>query len=204
MKTFTYTLAVLLLAGTSEAAVDLFPSSPSPTPTASNQQSVSESTPSATPSKFKPRKVIFKAEDGIETDGKLEQSMTKKAVQTIRWSGNPNPKEAADEDFDAIWKYCDKLKVAMIPALVTVACLDGNHPKGDEYEQEIDDQISVHAKSSNSWQHFDDNGKLVAPSRYEDTGYELDANAPSGVDKVGQPLQLDPALYRASFRIWIR
>jgi hypothetical protein len=137
---------------------------PIATPTPNNLRAASDTTAlsaSATPSKFKPRKVTFKAEDGVEDDGELEQSMANKAVQEIRWSGNPNPKEAADEDFTAIFDYCGKIKIDLVGTLITIACDDGNHPNGTEYKTEIDSMSFGCAQYMHGWKYFDTNGKLV-------------------------------------------
>jgi hypothetical protein len=194
IKTLLTAFASLIIASTAKAGVNLFPDSDhhemkSPSPTAENNlRPAGDTTPTpklAAPSKYKPRKVTFKAEDGVEDCGKLEQSMAKKAVQQIRWSGNPTPKEAADEDFTAIFDYCGKTKIDMVATLITIATEDGNHPGEREYTSEMDDVSLGCEKNEHGWQHFDEQGKLIAAVQSEDTGYELDEHPPSGVDKPG-------------------
>jgi hypothetical protein len=63
---------------------------------------------------------------------KEELSTIKKAINTIPWSRNSNPKEAANEDYAAILKECDKSSVHdLLTDLITEAVSNDYRPNNE-------------------------------------------------------------------------
>jgi hypothetical protein len=85
-----------------------------------------------------------------------ELSAIQKAIQAIRWSRNSNPKAAANEDYAAIVKECEKSSVPnLLPDLITEAVSNDYQPNNEAanvaYSTELNSDLenADHSESSN-------------------------------------------------------
>ena len=96
-------------------------STPEPTPTP---------TPVSTPTPLKSRVVKHQPDQFRKgAISKEELSAIKKAIRAIPWSRNSDPKAAADEDYGAILKECEKSRVHdLLTDLITEAVSNDYQP----------------------------------------------------------------------------
>jgi hypothetical protein len=105
---------------------------PGPEATPKSAQSTpAEPTPALKPLK---RRVVKHQPDQFRKGAisKEELSAIKKAIKTIPWSRNSDPKAAADEDYAAIVKECEKSAVnGLLTDLVTEAVSNDYQPNNE-------------------------------------------------------------------------
>src|ERR1700722_2812625 len=113
--------------------------------------------PALTPAPLKTRVVEHQPDQfrkgAISTE---ELSAIQKAIQAIRWSRNANPKAAANEDYAAIVKECEKSSVPdLLPDLITEAVSNDYQPNNEAanvaYSTELNSDLenADHSNSSN-------------------------------------------------------
>ena len=110
----------------------LVSTTPTPDPT---QESTPTPTPVSTPTPVPLQSRVVKHQpDQFRKGGtsKEELSAIKKAIEAIPWSRNSNPKAAADEDYAAIVKECEKSSAHdLLADLITEAASNDYQPNND-------------------------------------------------------------------------
>ena len=104
---------------------------PTPEPTQSTPTTTVSPTPTLKPLKGR---VVKHQPDQFRKGaiGKEELSAIKKAIKTIPWSRNSDPKAAADEDYAAILKECEKSSVHdLLTDLITEAVSNDYQPNNE-------------------------------------------------------------------------
>jgi outer membrane biosynthesis protein TonB len=112
------------LVSTTPAATPIATPTPTPTPDPTPERTPTP-TPVSTPTSKPLKSRVVKHQPDQFRKGALskeELSAIKKAIKTIRWSRNSDPKAAADEDYAAIVRECQKSSVHdLLTDLVTEA-----------------------------------------------------------------------------------
>ena len=122
---------------TATSTPSILPGSTLPRPEATPKSAQSTPTTTAEPTPtLKPlkRRVVKHQPDQFRKGAisKEELSAIKKAIKTISWSRNSDPKGAADEDYAAIVKECEKSGVdGLLTDLVTEAVSNDYEPKNE-------------------------------------------------------------------------
>jgi hypothetical protein len=138
---------------------------PEPTPEPTQSTRIATVHPTPTPKPLKSR--VVKHQPNQFRKGALskeELSAIKKAIRTIQWSRNSDPKAAADEDYAAIVKECEKSSVPdLLADLITEAASNDYQPGNEaanstyitelvsDFETRVNLDVAVHVSSGVLW-----------------------------------------------------
>jgi hypothetical protein len=125
---------IVAITATSTPGILPVPTIPRPEATPKSAQSTPTTVEPTPPLKPLKRRVVKHQPDQFRKDAisKEELSAIKKAIKTIPWSRNSDPKAAADEDYAAIVKECEKSSVdGLLTDLVTEAVSNDYKPNNE-------------------------------------------------------------------------